>query len=226
MLSRLRRRYGDAFSIELPLFGPSVDRLQPHLRQAPVPGEAGRGRLRRAQPARQGARPGLAVLARRRRASRGAAPDPARLPRRADEELRGDHRGGGAARDGVAGRRAREFSTLEPFMRITLNSILRAVFGAEGKDVAALAKVLPDFVTLGSRLSLIPPLQRDLGRLSPGGRLKPAARPLRRDHRPDDRRPPRRPPARGARRRDVTAAARATTTTAPRCRARRSPTSC
>ena len=64
------------------------------------------------------------------------------------------------------------FATMPAFMRITLNAILRAVFGASGEDVDELAVILPDFVTLGSRLALLPWLQRDLGPRSPGGRLK------------------------------------------------------
>jgi cytochrome P450 family 138 len=65
-----------------------------------------------------------------------------------------------------------EFATLEPFMRITLNSILRCVFGAEGSDVDQLAKILPEFVTLGSRLALLPVLQRDFGPGSPGRKFQ------------------------------------------------------
>jgi cytochrome P450 family 138 len=64
-----------------------------------------------------------------------------------------------------------EFATLPSFMRITLNAILRAVFGAEGPHHHRLAELLPAFVSLGSKLSLIPWAQRDLGPLSPGGRF-------------------------------------------------------
>src|SRR5262249_32526604 len=45
------------------------------------------------------------------------------------------------------------------------------VFGAQGNDVRELAEVLPGYVTIASRLSLLPALQRDLGPRSPGGRL-------------------------------------------------------
>ena len=65
-----------------------------------------------------------------------------------------------------------EHETLSSFTRITLNAILRAVFGASGSLQARLAELLPPMVELGSRLTLLPWAQRDLGRLSPGGRMK------------------------------------------------------
>jgi hypothetical protein len=64
------------------------------------------------------------------------------------------------------------FPTLEPMMRITLNAILRAVFGAEGRELQALRELLPRMVTLGSRLAFLPFLHRDLGPRSPWGRFK------------------------------------------------------
>ena len=44
------------------------------------------------------------------------------------------------------------FPTLEPMMRITLNAILRAVFGADGEQLDELRRIIPPWVTLGSRL--------------------------------------------------------------------------
>jgi cytochrome P450 len=65
----------------------------------------------------------------------------------------------------------REFETLEPMMRITLNAILRAVFGAEGPALDELRDVIPPSVKLGSRIALLPAIvRRDLGPWSPGGR--------------------------------------------------------
>ena len=49
----------------------------------------------------------------------------------------------------------REFATLTPFMRITLNVILRAVFGADGARARrTCARCCPVFVTYGSRLTV------------------------------------------------------------------------
>jgi cytochrome P450 len=66
----------------------------------------------------------------------------------------------------------REFETLRPMMRITLNAILRAVFGAEGPALDQLRRVLPPAVSLGSRIGLLPQIVRhDFGPWSPGGRF-------------------------------------------------------
>lgn len=72
----------------------------------------------------------------------------------------------GTWRDGV------EFETLEPMTRITLNTILRAVFGAEGPALDRLRELIPAAVNFGSRLALAPEVVRkDFGPRSPGGRF-------------------------------------------------------
>jgi cytochrome P450 family 138 len=63
------------------------------------------------------------------------------------------------------------FATLPSMMRITLNVILRAVFGAEGAELDQLRQILPPWVTLGSRLATLPKPSRTYGRYSPWGRL-------------------------------------------------------
>ncbi|WP_396933866.1 cytochrome P450 [Mycolicibacterium sp.] len=66
----------------------------------------------------------------------------------------------------------REFPTLEPMMRITLNAILRTVFGAQGTAFDELRKLLPPLVPLASRMAVLPSaLRRDLGPWSPWGRV-------------------------------------------------------
>jgi cytochrome P450 len=65
----------------------------------------------------------------------------------------------------------REFATQPSMMRITLNVILRAVFGAEGAEFDELRQLLPLMVPLGSRLALLPPsARREVGAWSPGAR--------------------------------------------------------
>ncbi|MFN8071545.1 MAG: cytochrome P450 [Mycobacterium sp.] len=64
-----------------------------------------------------------------------------------------------------------EFATLEPMMRITLNVILRAVFGADGAELQRLRELLPKWVTLGSRLALVPTPSLAPGRWGPWKRL-------------------------------------------------------
>ena len=65
----------------------------------------------------------------------------------------------------------REFESLEPMMRITLNAILRAVFGADGEQLDELRRIIPPWVTLGSRLAVLPTPSRTYGRFSPWGKL-------------------------------------------------------
>lgn len=63
-----------------------------------------------------------------------------------------------------------EFPTLPSMMRITLNAILRAVFGAEGAAFDELRELLPKQVVVGSRLAVLPKFfRRDFGPRSPGG---------------------------------------------------------
>jgi cytochrome P450 family 138 len=64
-----------------------------------------------------------------------------------------------------------EFRSLEPMNRITLNVILRAVFGADGAELDELRRLMPGWVTLGSRLATLPQPPVKLGRRSPWGRL-------------------------------------------------------
>jgi len=64
----------------------------------------------------------------------------------------------------------REFETLEPMMRITLNIILRAIFGADGAELQRLRELIPKWVTLGSRLAVLPSPKREMP-WTPWGRL-------------------------------------------------------
>jgi cytochrome P450 family 138 len=63
------------------------------------------------------------------------------------------------------------FATLPSMMHITLNAILRAVFGAGGAELDELRRIIPPWVTLGSRLAAFPKPERNFGRYSPWGRL-------------------------------------------------------
>jgi cytochrome P450 len=66
----------------------------------------------------------------------------------------------------------REFETLQSMMRITLNAILRTVFGAEGAALDELRELLPPMVLNASRLAVLPPIvRRDFGAWSPGRKL-------------------------------------------------------
>jgi cytochrome P450 len=65
-----------------------------------------------------------------------------------------------------------QFETLPSMMRITLNIILRAVFGAEGAEFERLRELLPAWVKLGSLLAVLPVPTVDWGRWSPWGRFR------------------------------------------------------
>ncbi|WP_280301365.1 cytochrome P450 [Nocardia abscessus] len=64
-----------------------------------------------------------------------------------------------------------EFATMDSMMRITLNVILRAVFGAEGTEFEQLRELLPKLVLIGSALAAIPVPKRALGRFGPWARF-------------------------------------------------------
>jgi cytochrome P450 family 138 len=64
-----------------------------------------------------------------------------------------------------------ELRTAEPFMRITMRAILRAVFGAQGDEVTRLEAIIPPLTEVGSRMATLTGLQKDLGPWSPWGRF-------------------------------------------------------
>jgi cytochrome P450 family 138 len=171
MTSRYRQRYGDAFTVEVPVFGPTVVLSSPGLVKqmfqakpdvlafgvrSPLGKVLGAGSLFSMD--------GEQHLRERRLI----------LPSFHGERMKSyeDIVEQEALREMRTWPTGQEFETLEPFMRITLNIILRAVFGAEGNETRELATVLPKLVTSASRLSLLQPLQRDLGPGSPGRRFK------------------------------------------------------
>ena len=65
----------------------------------------------------------------------------------------------------------REFATLEPMNRITLNVILRTVFGADGAELDYLREIIPPWAKLASRMATLPEPPFSTGRRSPWGRL-------------------------------------------------------
>ncbi|MCV7278734.1 cytochrome P450 [Mycolicibacterium flavescens] len=65
-----------------------------------------------------------------------------------------------------------EFATLEPMNRVTLNVILRTVFGADGAELDYLREIIPPWAKLGSRMATLPEPSFSTGRYSPWGRLQ------------------------------------------------------
>ncbi|HEU0191755.1 MAG TPA: cytochrome P450 [Mycobacterium sp.] len=64
----------------------------------------------------------------------------------------------------------REFKTHESMNRLALNAILRTMFGDDSAALDELRRIVPSLVTVGSFLHQLPSIaRRDLGRWSPGG---------------------------------------------------------
>jgi cytochrome P450 len=171
MLRALQRRHGDMFSIHVPVFGRSVIVASPDLVKqvfqaradalafgvvSPLGEVLGAGSLFAMDGERHLAERRLILPAFHGERMRGYEPTIEQEARREFETWGEDV----------------EFASMPSFMRITLNAILRTVFGAAGQEVRELAEVLPPFVTLGSRLALLPGLRRDLGPGSPGRRFR------------------------------------------------------
>ncbi|GAB2601824.1 cytochrome P450 [Streptomyces capparidis] len=175
-LPRLREHYGDAFTVNVPVFGRAVvisapeqirqlfqagtdvaDNLEPNLGRVLGPaslfaldGEEHRRRRRLLVPPFHGRR--LAAY-----------------ERIVEEET---------ARELATWPQGRPFATLPSMMRVTLDVILRAVFGARGEQSARLRALLPPLVGLGSRLAVLPFPRLARGRWSPWERF----RAMRRDY--------------------------------------------
>jgi cytochrome P450 len=167
-MRRLRDRHGDAFSVNVPIFGRAVvvsdpadvkqlftagpdlvENLEPNLGRVLGPGSL------------------FALTGEEHRRQRKLLVPPfhgrrlAAYERIVEEET---------VCELASWPEGRAFASMPSMMRITLGVILRAVFGAEGEEFARLRALLPRFVTLGSRLAVLPIPGR--GRWSPWGRFR------------------------------------------------------
>jgi cytochrome P450 len=168
-LEVVRRRYGSAFSIHLPIFGRMVVLSDPDdIRQLFRAGsdvadttEANLGRV-------MGPNSLFALTGDRHRAQRKLMTPPFHGRRLAAFEAIVELE---AVDEFTTWPHDESFATMPSMMRITLNVILRAVFGAEGQELERLREMLPPAIQLGSMLALIPVPQWDWGRWSPWGRF-------------------------------------------------------
>jgi cytochrome P450 len=169
-LQILRRRYGSAFSLHLPIFGRMVVLSDPgHIRQLFKLGadvadtaDANLGRV-------MGPNSLFALSGNRHRAQRKLLTPPFHGRRLAAYEAIVERE---AIDEFASWPHDRTFATMPSMMRITLNVILRAVFGADGQELERLRETLPPGIQLGSKLALIPVPQWDWGRWSPWGRFR------------------------------------------------------
>ncbi|MCV7381860.1 cytochrome P450 [Mycobacterium alsense] len=166
---RLARRYGGAFRLDVPVFGRLVVVVDPKLAKKVY--TSGVHDLGAIQPnlsrlLGSGSVFGLDGSAHRERRKLLAQPFHANNMKNyeqivEEETLR-------EIRDWPEGK---TFATLAPMKRITLNVILRAVFGAQGDDFEDLRRIIPPWARLGSLLATLPMPSRTYGRYTPWGRL-------------------------------------------------------
>jgi cytochrome P450 len=169
-VTALARRYGSAFTLNLPVFGRTVMISDPILVKDLF--STGRGLLGRAKnnlgeiigPGSLFNLEGEELLERRRLLLPAFHASRVRSYEHIIEEE--------VMREIANWPEGREFETLASMSRITLNVILRAVFGADGPALDQLRELIPPAVELGSRIAFMPPIaRRDHGRWSPGGRF-------------------------------------------------------
>ena len=170
MIRRLQRRYGDAFTLEMPGFGQMVLVARPDLVKqvyTAKPDVLHGGK----NPLGEILGPGSLFSMdedRHLRERRMLLPPFHGDRMRSYEPIIEEEASAAMA----AWPEGRPFATIDSFQTITLRVILRAVFGAEGRELAELQALLPPMTALGQRLVTTPALRRDLGRLSPGGRWR------------------------------------------------------
>jgi cytochrome P450 family 138 len=168
MMRRLRGRYGSAFRINVPIFGESVVISDPaEVKQLFMTSPEIADILDVNLGLVLGPNSFFAISGDAHRTQRKLLTPPFHGRRlRAYEAIIEQE----AVREMAAWPEGREFATMGPMMRITLNAILRAVFGADGAELAELRTLLPAMVKLGSKLVALPIPRADLGRWSPWGR--------------------------------------------------------
>jgi cytochrome P450 family 138 len=167
-MRRLRRRYGDAYTVDLPVIGRTVVVSHPDLVRAvftakpnvlhagknPLGSLLGPGSLFSMDEDRH--------LQERRTLLPPFHGDRMRSYERLIEEE--------ALRAMQTWPDDEEFPTIRTFNRVTLRVILRAVFGAQGAELSELEALLPRLTALGQRSVTAPILRRDFGPGSPGRR--------------------------------------------------------
>ena len=163
------RRCGDVFTLQLPVFGRTVIVADPALaKELFTSNTEDVGNIQRNLSRVLGSGSGLALDGADHRRRRRLLTPPFHGKSIRNYETIFEEE---TLREAASWPEGRPFETLEPMMRITLNAILRAVFGADGAHLDELRRIIPPWVTLGSRLAVLPTPARTYGRFSPWGRL-------------------------------------------------------
>lgn len=169
MMQRLSRRYGNVFALKLPMWGHVVMVSDPQLAKqifTTSPDELGNIQPNLSRLFGYGSVFGLEGDDHRRRRRLLAPPFHGKSIKNYESIIEEE-----TLRESAGWPQGESFATLAPMMRITLNAILRAVFGADGAELDELRRLIPPWVTLGSRLAALPKPKRDYGRFSPWHRL-------------------------------------------------------
>jgi cytochrome P450 family 138 len=169
MIRRLSRRHGSVFALKLPMWGRVVAVSDPQLAKqifTTSPDELGNIQPNLGRLFGYGSVFALEGDDHRRRRRLLAPPFHGKSIKNYESIIEEE-----TLRETADWPEATTFATLAPMMRITLNAILRAVFGADGAELDELRRLIPPWVTLGSRLAALPKPKRTYGRFSPWHRL-------------------------------------------------------
>ncbi|MEB3071859.1 cytochrome P450 [[Mycobacterium] vasticus] len=169
LVNRLTKRFGAAFTVDSPIFGPTVFVTEPDLaRQVFLadPEDLGNIQPNLSRILGSGSVFALDGAEHRRRRNLLSPPFHGKSVRAYEQIIVEETLN--EIRQWPTGT---SFETLGPMNRITLNVILRAIFGAEGAELDQLRVSLPKWVTLGSRLVTLPMPIRNYGRYTPWGKL-------------------------------------------------------
>ena len=167
-MPRLRDRYGDAFTVNLPIFGRSLvisDPVQVKQLFTAGPDVVGNLEPNVGHVLGPGSLFGLTGAEHRKQRKLLVPPFHGRRLAAYEKIIEEETVGELASwpEDQV-------FATQPSMMRIAMGVILRAVFGAEGEELSQLRGLLPSLVNLASWLAVVPVTKVDLGRWSPWGR--------------------------------------------------------
>ena len=169
MINRLARRHGNVFTLNIPIYGRVVIVGDPQLAKqifTTSPEELGNIQPNLSRMFGSGSVFGLDGDDHRRRRRLLAPPFHGKSMKNYEAIIEEE-----TLRETANWPEGRPFPTLPSMMHITLNAILRAVFGADGAELDELRRIIPPWVTLGSRLAAVPKPERTYGRFSPWGRL-------------------------------------------------------
>jgi cytochrome P450 len=169
MIKRLARRYGNVFTLTIPIYGRVVMVGDPQLAKqifTTSPEELGNIQPNLSRLFGSGSVFALDRDDHRRRRRLLAPPFHGKSMKNYEAIIEEE-----TLRETAKWPEGKPFATLPSTMHITLNAILRAVFGADGAELDELRRLIPPWVTLGSRLAAMPKPERTYGRFSPWGKL-------------------------------------------------------